>query len=95
MLLPPSVQVAAAIFLADAPVDPTTGWLAYGPLGLMVAGFATRLIVPGSLYKDAMTENRALQAKIDSMYKEVMPAIEANTRATERALEALTKKASR
>jgi hypothetical protein len=86
-MLPPTVHLLAASFLADAPADPTTGWLAYGPLGLMVAGFATGIIVPGHIYKQVLAENTRLHKLID---EKVYPTVEANAKATEQAIEALS-----
>lgn len=86
------LQVAVVHFAAEAPTDPTTGWLAYGPLGLMVVGFATGVIVPGHVYKQVLKENERLHSLID---EKVYPTVEANARATEQAIEALSARRAR
>lgn len=80
------LHAPVANFLATAPTDPTTGWLAYGPLGLMVAGFATGVIVPGNIYRQVVREKAALQKIID---ENIYPTMQANVRTTEKAIEAL------
>lgn len=82
LLLPPQGHVFASRFLADAPVDPTTGFLTYGPLGLMVAGFLTGVIVPGPTHKRVVEENQRLRELMDN---KVYPTVESSTAATREA----------
>lgn len=68
-------------------------WVQWGVLGLVIAGFVTRQLVPGWLYSDLKTENkdlrtenaRLVQLALDTQ-KATLPAIEASTSAVSEAL---------
>ena len=70
------------------PADPVGYLLTYGPLGLMVVGFLSGLLVPGWLYKRTEDENDRLRMLIE---ERAIPMVEDTTRQLERAIEALSR----
>lgn len=89
-LMTAATMSLALPLLAQTPAagDPTglTGYLAYGPLGLMVLGFLTGQIVPGRTAKRAEDENDRLRRLIEDR---VLPLVQENTKVTEKAIEVL------
>lgn len=68
-------------------------WASWGVLGLVIAGFVTKQLVPGWLYADLKTENKELKADNSRLValaletqKATLPAIEASTTAVTEAL---------
>lgn len=73
---------SGAMVLATASTDPTTGWLAYGPMGLFIIAFMTGYAVPKPTHDRVVAENLRLRTMVDDM---VWPAIQDSTAATREA----------
>jgi hypothetical protein len=87
--------VALATFVAStatggdgggAGVDSISGYLSYGPLGLMVIGFLTGQLVPGRTHKRTEDENERLRHLIED---KLLPLVAQNTAVTEEAIRVL------
>jgi hypothetical protein len=92
LLLLPVLGVPVGVVAQEvSPVLPP--WASWGVLGLVIAGFATKQLVPGWLYTDLKTENKELKADNNRLVdlaletqKATLPAIEASTTAVVEAL---------
>lgn len=84
------VPVGLAVQEAAPTLPP---WASWGVLGLVIAGFVTKQLVPGWLYADLKNENKELrvenarlvQLTLDTQ-KATLPAIESSTSAISEAL---------
>lgn len=81
-------MIVAALLWAQAGggVDPLSAFATYGPLGLMVVGFLSGAIVPGTMYRKAEAENERLRKLIEDR---VLPLVENSSRVTEAAMDVL------
>lgn len=89
MLLASTGFIWAAVTNVPGPTassDPFSVLLSYGPLGIMVVGFVTGLLVPGYLYKRIDGENDRLRRLIED---KVIPLVEQNSRVTEEAIDVI------
>lgn len=70
----------------DSTMDALSGYLSYGPLGLMVIGFLTGQLVPGRTYKRTEDENDRLRRLIED---KLLPLVEQNTAVTAEAIKVM------
>lgn len=84
---------------AASDVDPISGLLQYGVLGLVVLGFATGWIVPGPSAKALAAENARLSAVIEGrlfpMFEQYATTMERAASALEKSAEAMDRQAAR
>lgn len=87
------VFAAVAVLAQAASTNDFPTWATWGVLGLVVAGFVTKQLVPGWMYQDLQRENEALRAEnirlvqltLDTQ-RATLPAIEASTTAVSEAM---------